>query len=344
MNHLTHLKLLMKRVKKIQLEQAEREAARRLLHSYIEKEGGVPFLESSPETRRGRLSFFLNLRYSLAALAGIAVLLSGSVAVGAEKAKPGDVLYPVKIKVNEEIRSLVATGSEDKALWEGRRAIRRLEEVEHVELRGEASAEVGEELGERFVVHVNKVKIYVEKLKGEGKAEEAVRVLEEVEISLRAHDALLGRIRAMKQGQNALGISVKKATTIAIDVDPAISLIEKLRVENEARLNQRAEEELRGIETLQKAAEAKIEKAKEVFETKEEILGQESRGEIEAELEAAEELFIQAAIEAEQSAEEKISDTERRAAENKAADLLRDSKRKAAEIETRIEAELKIGL
>lgn len=58
--------------------------------------------------------------------------VSGGVAYASEDAMPDDLLYPVKLYVNEPIVEALQTTPEKKAQWEARRIERRLREAEHV--------------------------------------------------------------------------------------------------------------------------------------------------------------------------------------------------------------------
>src|SRR3989344_5959660 len=60
----------------------------------------------------------------------LALLLGGGVTFGAERALPGDALYPVKIHINEQVRGFAIVTSEGRANWESNVASRRLEEAE----------------------------------------------------------------------------------------------------------------------------------------------------------------------------------------------------------------------
>lgn len=60
----------------------------------------------------------------------IIITIGSGVSFAAENTLPGDVLYPIKIKVNEEVRSALSLSSESKASWAARRLERRLEEFE----------------------------------------------------------------------------------------------------------------------------------------------------------------------------------------------------------------------
>jgi len=67
--------------------------------------------------------------YSIAFIL-IFTLIGGNVMYAAEKALPGDVLYPVKIHVNEKVKSAVALTPKAKAKIEEKRVIKRLDEVQ----------------------------------------------------------------------------------------------------------------------------------------------------------------------------------------------------------------------
>src|SRR5262245_60533234 len=67
----------------------------------------------------------------------LALLFTGGVSFAAEKTVPGDLLYPVKVGVNEEVRGWVALSDHAKASWDARVASRRLEEAEELAARTE---------------------------------------------------------------------------------------------------------------------------------------------------------------------------------------------------------------
>lgn len=75
----------------------------------------------------------------------IAALLGGGVSSAAEATLPGDVLYPIKVHVNETVRSLVAVSPQAAADWHVQLASRRLDEAEHlaVENRLDAQTQAG---------------------------------------------------------------------------------------------------------------------------------------------------------------------------------------------------------
>lgn len=91
------------------------------------------------------------------------VLVGGGTSLAAEGSVPGDVLYPVKIRVTEPLRAvLVVSSPEARALWDVERASRRLEELAVVESREVDSSapdlETKTKLEERFVQHAEQAR------------------------------------------------------------------------------------------------------------------------------------------------------------------------------------------
>jgi hypothetical protein len=67
----------------------------------------------------------------------IYVCIAASITYAAERALPGDVLYPIKIYINEPIKSIAKTTSKAKTEFEKEKVIKRITEVETLIKRGE---------------------------------------------------------------------------------------------------------------------------------------------------------------------------------------------------------------
>lgn len=67
---------------------------------------------------------------NVGAAALILILASTGVSFAAEGTLPGDLLYPVKVNVNEEVRGALTTSNTAKMNWEKERVVRRVEETE----------------------------------------------------------------------------------------------------------------------------------------------------------------------------------------------------------------------
>lgn len=73
----------------------------------------------------------------------------------AEKAVPGDVLYPVKVQFNEELRSSLAFSPYAKVEWETERLERRIAEARLLAEEGKLTQEIEAEVALAFETHKN---------------------------------------------------------------------------------------------------------------------------------------------------------------------------------------------
>ena len=86
-------------------------------------------------------------------LGAFAVLFLIIVPVVAERAVPGDVLYPVKVSFNEELRSTLALSPYQKVEWETARLERRIAEARLLANEGKLTPEVEAEVAEAVKAH-----------------------------------------------------------------------------------------------------------------------------------------------------------------------------------------------
>lgn len=86
----------------------------------------------------GQVGKVKGYKYVYSIVATLVFVFTGvGVTNAAEKSLPGDTLYPVKINVNEKVKSAVAFTSKAKAKVEEEKVIRRLDEVEALVKKGE---------------------------------------------------------------------------------------------------------------------------------------------------------------------------------------------------------------
>ncbi|MEK7156321.1 MAG: DUF5667 domain-containing protein, partial [Patescibacteria group bacterium] len=137
---------------KVRMDDAAREKTRALLFEYVKMR---PVRAQAPvSTYESGLSGFF-ARHSIPAFAAVFVLIiGGGTAAAAEGALPGDILYPVKVHVNEEMRATLATTPKAKADWQVSRAERRLEEAATLALSGKLDDVARAELDTNLDSHV----------------------------------------------------------------------------------------------------------------------------------------------------------------------------------------------
>lgn len=228
-----NLKKEIKELMKVELSKTEKDELRSDLLSYMEFHPVMEAELNRPIMYRSILEVLIINRTMPIALL-IAILFSGGVSFAAERALPGDVLYPVKVNVNEEVRGLIALNQEGKAEWESKRAERRLEEAEKLAISGELKAEIIAKLEDNFEEHADKVEERIAKLEEKGNIEAAERLSSALEIALDSHDRVIATLSASSTATSSLkllplGILVKNRADIAGKVQDKVEIsFEKL--------------------------------------------------------------------------------------------------------------------
>lgn len=162
----------------------------------------VAYMEHKPirtHTRsavRSPLPFFTFFRahhYSGAlAVALLATVSTFGVSSAADDALPGDLLYPVKVNINEEIKTVLLS-SEEELLWEGERAELRLEEASQLAAEGRLDTELQEEVSKLFAEHTEAVTEKMHAIESTDPAL-AVEVSSGLEAAFGAHEVVLARL------------------------------------------------------------------------------------------------------------------------------------------------------
>ncbi len=124
------------------------------------------------------------------------MLAGGGVSYAAEGAMPGDTLYPVKVRVNEEVRAALTLDAEAKAQWETARAERRLNETRALLEADAATPELLDKLEARFDAHEERIESVITKIEEKKGPEVAARISSQLEASLAAHKAILEKLSA----------------------------------------------------------------------------------------------------------------------------------------------------
>ena len=248
----------------------------------------------------------LNTRNMKATLLIALMLTAGGTSFAAQNAVPGDVLYPVKIGVNENVKTAVTFGADAEATLQAQLLKERLEEAETLAKEGklegelavtvrnniqtqfdrtylassEANAEVGSEVRAQIAQSLSTFQSTMESgLLAQADSDVTAEYASDAEVNLNALDASLAMENSADMASDDAGVSMMMATKLAGDIDPA---------------------------TIVESAQVRLESLKKVIaETAE--LGAEVRAEFEAQLKTASEHMVTAqaelAADAEASAE-----------------------------------------
>jgi len=131
----------------------------------------------------------------------LAIVLSGGISYAAEGAVPGDILYPVKTEINENIRSAVAFSTESEGRVQVQLAQHRLEEASELSAEGKLTSDVASELAEEFAFHANNALDIAAQLKAQGKTEAAAALSSKIETVLSTNIESVANARASSTGE-----------------------------------------------------------------------------------------------------------------------------------------------
>jgi len=198
-------KQLKKESDAIRLSTREREVMRLALEEAMRSRHLV---KSPVHITPSPLLFFSHRLISSFAFVLVLAVVGSSTAYAAEAAVPGDVLYPVKVRVNEPLRAALALSSEAKAVWHTEAAERRMKEAEVLAARGTLTAEVKAGLEESFDTHATKVEAIVEAF-GEEDPIVAADISTRLGSSIAAHSAVIARLGEGGENEESRGESRK---------------------------------------------------------------------------------------------------------------------------------------
>jgi Domain of unknown function (DUF5667) len=162
------LKQLQKTKENVRLDQARKDDVRARL---------VQFMDANPVKKKNSFaSFFYSFKMiPVAVFVLLLVLVLGGTSFAAESALPGDFLYPVKVQVNEKIRTAFTVSPEAKTEWASEQAERRLAEAEALAAQNRLDASNQAKLEASFESNAQEVRNGIVRLEASGNATASVQ-------------------------------------------------------------------------------------------------------------------------------------------------------------------------
>ncbi len=150
-----------KEAEKIKMTPEERGLVRERILSFMELHALPKAEEVVSPARTSFMSYFQYWKQ-----AGVAfVMMLMLTPVLAEDALPGDMLYPLKVRVNEEVRGYLTFSPHEKIAWETTRIERRLAEARMLSLSRELSAEEEADVVAALALHSADAQATIDALK-----------------------------------------------------------------------------------------------------------------------------------------------------------------------------------
>lgn len=209
---------------KTSLTLSERERMEGVLSEYLKMkpERGMPVARPHQGHRISFVTLFVNKKYMpIALIAALMLSVSGGVSYAAEGAAPGDLLYPVKVSVNEKVESSLALSSQAKAVVEAKLATRRLKEAGDLAAENKLDARTKSELAANFAQHADAALAETKDVQEKDNST-AIDLASNFETNLAAHETLL--TEADTKGDMDTLVSLVRAKA---------ALISKVRMEAE---------------------------------------------------------------------------------------------------------------
>ncbi len=136
--------------------------------------------------------------------------VGGGISFAAENAVPGDVLYPVKISVNEAVMAKLAFSIEEQARLEAKHAMRRLSEAERLAADLRLDAESNAQLQQAFQGHADRVRKNMSLLAASQDTAVASDIGNDFEATLEAHAAVMQRLADSRQERRPIAALLKE--------------------------------------------------------------------------------------------------------------------------------------
>ncbi len=159
----------------------------------------------------------LLLHHKMLASAFVIILLvsaTGGTSIAARYSVPGDILYPVKINLNEKVETFTAVSPEAKATVEAQHIDERLLEAEKLSTANKLNETIKTQLETKFAKDLQNTMSHVDTMTSNGDITKADKVKADVEKSLQKHKEIVDRIFENSRAKSAKSVT-RKSTVIA---------------------------------------------------------------------------------------------------------------------------------
>ena len=178
------------------------------------------------------------------------IVISGGTSLAAERALPGDLLYPVKISVNENIRSAISLSNESKVDWEIDKVERRLEEIEKLKIKDQFTAASSLEAKMKVDAQIASAARSANKFEESEKSAAANSRLEAI---LKGHAQVLLILSEDNNGTSEIILDILEDTKAVSE--SRIEAEDKIYVDNKTKFEATAKNKMKAVEN--KIAEVK---------------------------------------------------------------------------------------
>ncbi|OGZ69770.1 MAG: hypothetical protein A3D35_03195 [Candidatus Staskawiczbacteria bacterium RIFCSPHIGHO2_02_FULL_34_9] len=229
---------------------------------------------------------YSSIRYS-SAFAALSLVIIFGVSSAANNALPGDVLYNVKVGVNEKVLGLLQVSDESKAQYEIKLTETRLEEIEKVSSKDNLDEKAKDDFVLLLNKSIKKVQNYSLSIENNNNPELSLKINSELEASLNAHKEILSEISKEKENEKDSSVS-DNIRGLLSNVNDNISKVQKNRQGSEDNVFAKSSTDVKeSAEGKLKAVENKVNEVSNFIEKNKDLMGEESYDSAKANLDLA---------------------------------------------------------
>lgn len=222
------------------------------------------------------ISKFRNIK-TMPVLVILGLLMGGSVSFASENTVPGDILFPVKVHINERVRGAVAVTPQAKAEWELHLVERRLDEIEKLATLPEVSSDAKDIAQDNLEKYTERAKERISKFEDEDNDEDALAVAGQLTEILRAHETIISILEEDSTNDEEVsdnilvttmdGVINATSTTGVINKENLSALKDALKTLHEAReYSEKKNKEIEHKRSLKNKEEDKEDNADSLFD------------------------------------------------------------------------------
>ncbi|OGZ79581.1 MAG: hypothetical protein A2528_01870 [Candidatus Staskawiczbacteria bacterium RIFOXYD2_FULL_37_9] len=232
------------------------------------KGGVLMFMKNNPLTETPKFGFWkiifsqkLKPAY-ISILSLVAVLLvSGAVSAQASLALPGDILYPVKVGVNEKVLQVLAFSDQAKIKLSVRLAETRLKEAEKLVVENRITKDNQMQINNNFSAKADEVSKSINKLNREKMENSAQKIADDFNKTLEIHTKVLEKIQQEKDKSD------KARDKNRENVDSIINRVNSVRDKINADIKENKIKNEKKAEEIRQKANEQIQKIKDKIES-----------------------------------------------------------------------------
>jgi hypothetical protein len=166
----------------------------------------------------------LLLHHKMLASAFVIVILisaTGGTSIVANSSVPGNLLYPVKINLNEKVETFTAISPEAKAVIEAKHIDERLSEAEILSTQNKLNDMIKSQIETKFSQDLQNTMVRIDTLDTSGNTESAKKVKANIEKSLQKHKEVVDEILKKRESKSTENNTEKKVEVPIMKKAPA---------------------------------------------------------------------------------------------------------------------------